>query len=49
MPFSVDADVFFHLAAQADVQTSMKDPGFDAEVNVVGTVNVLEARRRAPR
>jgi UDP-glucose 4-epimerase len=41
-PFEVDADVVFHLAAQADVQTSMKRPGFDAAVNVVGTVNVLE-------
>jgi UDP-glucose 4-epimerase len=40
-PFDVDADVVFHLAAQADVQTSMKRPGFDAAVNVVGTVNVL--------
>jgi UDP-glucose 4-epimerase len=42
-PFETDADVVFHLAAQADVQTSMKRPGYDAEVNVVGTVNVLEA------
>jgi UDP-glucose 4-epimerase len=42
-PFSIDADVFFHLAAQADVQTSMKNPGHDAAVNVVGTVNVLVA------
>jgi UDP-glucose 4-epimerase len=40
-PFSADADVVFHLAAQADVQTSMKRPGYDAEVNVVGTANVL--------
>jgi UDP-glucose 4-epimerase len=40
-PFPVDADVVFHLAAQADVQTSMKKPAFDAAVNVVGTVNVL--------
>ena len=46
-PFSVDADVVFHLAAQADVQTSMKDPGYDAEVNVVGTANVLVAAGRA--
>src|SRR4029078_12999392 len=30
-------------AAQADVQTSMKDPGYDAAVNVVGTANVLMA------
>ena len=42
-PFSVEADVVFHLAAQADVQTSMKRPAFDAAVNVVGTVNALQA------
>ena len=42
-PFSAEADVVFHLAAQADVQTSMKQPGYDAEVNVVGTVNTLQA------
>jgi UDP-glucose 4-epimerase len=41
--FSIDADVVFHLAAQADVQTSMKRPAYDAAVNVVGTVNVLSA------
>ena len=41
------ADVVFHLAAQADVQTSMRRPGHDAEVNVVGTVQVLEAARAA--
>jgi UDP-glucose 4-epimerase len=44
-PFSVEADVIFHLAAQADVQTSMQRPDYDAQVNVVGTVNVLEAAR----
>jgi UDP-glucose 4-epimerase len=42
-PFSVEADAIFHLAAQADVQTSMKRPEYDAAVNVVGTVNVLQA------
>ena len=42
-PFAVDADVVFHLAAQADVQTSMQRPEYDAAVNVVGTVNVLGA------
>jgi UDP-glucose 4-epimerase len=40
-PFAVSADVIFHLAAQADVQTSMKRPEYDAAVNVV--VNVLQA------
>src|ERR1700756_5605410 len=37
------ADVVFHLAAQADVQTSMREPERDAAVNVVGTVQVLRA------
>ena len=46
-PFSVDADVVFHLAAQADVQTSMQRPEYDAAVNVVGTVNVLASSGRA--
>ncbi|HEX5449519.1 MAG TPA: NAD-dependent epimerase/dehydratase family protein, partial [Gaiellaceae bacterium] len=46
-PFAIDADVVFHLAAQADVQTSMKKPGFDAAVNVVGTVNVLDAAQQS--
>ena len=46
-PFTVDADVVFHLAAQADVQTSMQRPGYAAAVNVVGTVNVLQAAPRA--
>jgi UDP-glucose 4-epimerase len=35
--------VCFHLAAQADVPTSVARPEFDAEVNVVGTVRVLAA------
>jgi UDP-glucose 4-epimerase len=38
-------DVCFHLAAQADVGTSVARPDFDAEVNVLGTVRVLEAAR----
>jgi UDP-glucose 4-epimerase len=46
-PYEADADVVFHLAAQADVQTSMHRPAYDAEVNVVGTVNVLRAARSA--
>lgn len=40
-------DVVFHLAAQADVTTSVERPAFDADVNVVGTVRVLEAARSA--
>ncbi len=40
----------FHLAAQASVVASVADPGRDCEVNVRGTLNVLEAanRRGAP-
>lgn len=33
----------FHLAAQIDVRRSMEDPAFDAAVNVLGTVHVLDA------
>ncbi len=40
-------EVVFHLAAQADVGTSLERPGYDADVNVVGTVGVLEAARTA--
>ena len=38
-------EAIVHLAAQADVGTSVERPLFDAEVNVVGTLNVLEAAR----
>jgi UDP-glucose 4-epimerase len=41
----VEPEVVFHLAAQADVGTSVEQPAFDAEVNVVGTIRVLEAAR----
>jgi UDP-glucose 4-epimerase len=44
-PLLLDADVVFHLAAQADVGTSVERPVFDAEVNVLGTVNMLELAR----
>jgi len=42
-----DADVCFHLAAQVDVRVGVERPDFDAEVNVIGTIRVLEAARRA--
>ncbi len=35
----------FHLAAQVDVRKSLSDPAEDARINVVGTINVLEAAR----
>jgi UDP-glucose 4-epimerase len=37
--------VVLHLAAQVDVRRSIADPTFDAQVNVAGTVSVLEAAR----
>jgi len=40
-------DIVFHLAAQIDVRKSIEDPAFDAGVNVVGTINVLEAARQS--
>src|SRR4051795_13399453 len=39
----VKPDVVFHLAAQIDVRKSVADTPLDAMVNVVGTINVLEA------
>jgi UDP-glucose 4-epimerase len=38
-------EICFHLAAQADVRVSVEQPDFDAEVNILGTIRVLEAAR----
>src|SRR5947209_5392510 len=38
-------EVVFHLAAQADVRVSVERPAFDTEVNVLGSINVLEGAR----
>ncbi|MEC1072097.1 NAD-dependent epimerase/dehydratase family protein [Priestia megaterium] len=40
-------NVVFHLAAQADVSRSINDPQYDADVNIKGTINILEACRDA--
>lgn len=40
-------DVICHHAAQIDVRRSVEDPALDADVNVVGSLRVLEAARRA--
>jgi UDP-glucose 4-epimerase len=40
-------EVVCHLAAQIDVRKSVADPVNDATVNVLGTINVLDACRRA--
>ncbi|MDQ3147978.1 MAG: NAD-dependent epimerase/dehydratase family protein [Actinomycetota bacterium] len=38
-------EVVFHLAAQADVRVSVARPAFDAEVNLIGSLHVLEGAR----
>jgi UDP-glucose 4-epimerase len=42
----VRPSAIFHLAAQASVVASVEDPGRDCEVNVKGTLNVVEAAGR---
>jgi CDP-glucose 4,6-dehydratase len=41
-------EIVFHLAAQAVVRRSYEEPRATWEVNVLGTVNLLEAVRRTP-
>ena len=43
----VKPEVVFHLAAQIDVRKSTADPGWDARINVEGTINMLQAARAA--
>ena len=43
---AVRPEAVVHLAAQADVRVSVERPDFDADVNVLGTVRILEASRR---
>ena len=38
-------DVVSHLGAQIDVRKSVTDPTYDATINVVGTLNLIEAVR----
>ncbi|HEX4386683.1 MAG TPA: NAD-dependent epimerase/dehydratase family protein [Myxococcales bacterium] len=40
-------DAVLHLAAQMDVRKSVADPADDASINILGTVNALEAARRS--
>ncbi|MEX2178054.1 MAG: NAD-dependent epimerase/dehydratase family protein [Gemmatimonadaceae bacterium] len=40
-------DAIIHLAGQMDVRRSVADPVFDASVNIVGTLNLVEALRRS--
>ncbi|GAB6991494.1 NAD-dependent epimerase/dehydratase family protein [Paenibacillus pini] len=43
----IKPDTVFHLAAQADVQQSIKEPWLDMDTNVGGTLNMLGACRAA--
>jgi UDP-glucose 4-epimerase len=36
-------DALCHLAAQMDVRRSVREPDFDADVNIIGTVRLLES------
>jgi UDP-glucose 4-epimerase len=38
-------DTLNHQAAQADVRVSVRDPAFDADVNLMGFLNLLEGAR----
>ena len=39
-------DAVIHLAAQAEVRRSVENPLLDADVNIMGSVNLLECSRR---
>ncbi len=43
-----DVEILVHHAAQMDVRRSVEDPVFDAEVNLLGLLNLLEAARGGP-
>lgn len=36
-------DVVFHLAAQINAPLSLKEPAFDAQVNIIGSINIFKA------
>jgi UDP-glucose 4-epimerase len=40
-------DLILHLAAQVDVRKSVRDPIHDAMINLIGTLNILEAASAA--
>jgi UDP-glucose 4-epimerase len=44
---AAEPEVVFHLAAQVDVRLAVEHPVDDAAVNVLGTIAVLEAARKA--
>ncbi len=45
----IQPDVIYHLAAQSSVAVSWKKPQLTADINVIGTINVLEAVRNSDK
>ncbi len=45
---AAEPEIVFHLAAQPIVRDSYKEPRYTYEVNVMGTVNILECIRNCP-
>lgn len=41
-----DKDIIFHLAGQTSNVTSMENPQLDIEINLIGTMNILENCRK---
>jgi UDP-glucose 4-epimerase len=41
-----EAEIVFHMAAQVGREISMEDPKLDADINCMGTLNILETARR---
>jgi UDP-glucose 4-epimerase len=39
-------EIIFHLAAQMDVRRSVADPAFDAQINLVGFLHLIESARK---
>ena len=42
----IKPDYVFHLAAQKSVKKSVLDPAYDAEVNIIGSINLFENCRQ---
>ncbi len=40
-------EIMVHLAAQMNVRKSVEDPRFDADVNLLGMINLMEAGRKS--
>ena len=43
---SADTEVIFHLAASVGNARSIEDPVLDSQINIIGTIHILEAARK---